>query len=258
MSLSVDVADGVAVVSLDRPPVNAYDVPMLRALGSTIDDLRLDEAVRAIVLTSASDRVFSTGGDVAQLAAGSSRLRAMTALVSHEVLRKLETTPLVVVAAITGHCVGGGLELALACDLRFAAAGEYALGLPEVGLGIIPGSGGTQRLARLVGLPRALDLMLTGATLTPGEAAAAGIVDRLFDTPSLCREGAIAYASRLAQGATEAIGQLKLAATLGYGAPADLGLSIERQCVGLAFRTADADEGLAAFLEKRPPTFEGR
>lgn len=258
MSLSVDVVDGVAVVSLDRPPVNAYDLPMLRALGATIDDLRLSEDVRAIVVASASDRVFSTGADVGALADGSHRLRATTALVSHEVFRKFETTPLVIVAAITGHCLGGGLELALACDLRFAAAGDYVLGLPEVGLGIIPGSGGTQRLARLVGLPRALDLMLTGATLAPEEAAVAGIVDRLFDSPSLCREAAIAYASRLAQGPTEAIGQLKLAATLGFAAPAELGLAIERQSVGLAFYTADADEGLSAFLEHRTPRFEGR
>ena len=132
----------VGVIVLDRPPANSYDYEFLKEFGTAIDDARYDDGLRAVVVASASEKFFSAGADVTAFAAGSPNQRAMTALLAHETFRKMENTPMVFVAAIAGHCLGGGFELALACDLRFAARGSYRLGLPEVNLGLIPGSGG--------------------------------------------------------------------------------------------------------------------
>jgi enoyl-CoA hydratase/carnithine racemase len=257
MSVRLEREGAVGVIVLDRPPANTYDYDFLREFGAAVDEARFDDGVRALVVASASERFFSAGADVAAFRAGSANQRAMTALLAHEVFRKLENTPMVVVAAIAGHALGGGLELALACDQRFAARGSYRLGLPEVNLGLFPGSGGTQRLPRLVGLSRGLDLIATARTLTPEEAADLGIVDRLFDDGASCRAGAIEYCEKLAAGPSEAIGRAKVAVTLGYGAPLDLGLAIEREAIARVFVSDDAMEGITAFAEKRGPSFQG-
>jgi enoyl-CoA hydratase/carnithine racemase len=258
MAIRLEKEGAVGVIVLDRPPANSYDYDFLRELGSAIDDARVDEDVRAVVVASASDRFFSAGADVGAFAAGSARRRAMTALLGNEVFRKMEVTPLVFVAAIAGHALGGGLELALAADLRFAAEGSYRLGLVEVNLGLFPGTGGTQRLPRLVGLSRGLDLIANGTTLTPAEAKEAGLVDRLLPDAASCLEEAKAYARKLAEGPSEAIGRAKVAVQQGYGAPLDLGLAIEREAITRVFVSEDAQEGIAAFGEKRQPKFTGR
>ena len=152
MSVRLEKEGKVGVIVLDRPPANSYDYQFLRDFAGAIDDARLDPDVRNVVVTSASEKFFSAGADVGAFAAGSPRSRFMTALLAHEAFRKMESSPLVFVAAIAGHCLGGGFELALACDLRFAAEGSYQIGLPEVNLGLFPGSGGTQRLPRRIGL----------------------------------------------------------------------------------------------------------
>src|SRR2546429_6616458 len=151
MPVRLEREGAVGVIVIDQPPANSYDYGFRRGLGSAVDDARVDEGVRAVVVTSASDRFFSAGADLKAFAAGSPRRRAMTALLGNEVFRKLETTPLFVVAAIAGHALGGGLELALACALRFAARGSYKLGLTETNLGLFPGTGGTLPLAPLAG-----------------------------------------------------------------------------------------------------------
>lgn len=258
MAVRLEKEGAVGIILLDRPPANSYDYAFLRELGSAIDEARVDEEVRAVVVASASERFFSAGADVAAFQAGTPRRRAMTALLAHEVFRKMENTPMVFVAAIAGHALGGGLELALSCDLRFAAETEYQLGLPEVNLGLFPGSGGTQRLPRLVGLSRGLDLIVNGQTLNPKAAHELGLVDRLFADATSCRTGAIDYAAKLAAGPTEAIGHAKVATSLGYGAPLDLGLAIEREAIARVFTTEDAEEGIRAFGEKRKPEFKGR
>ncbi len=181
----------------------------------------------------------------------------MLALFAHEAFRKMETSPLIFVAAISGHCLGGGFELALACDLRFAAEGGYQIGLPEVNLGLFPGSGGTQRLPRRIGLAKAIDFIANATTLKPAEAKEAGLVDRLFPDAAACRAGAIEYAAKLGDGPSVAIGHAKLAATLGYGGPIDVGLALEREAIGRVFVSDDADEGIKAFTEKRKPSFKG-
>jgi enoyl-CoA hydratase/carnithine racemase len=247
----------VGVVVLDRPPANSYDYDFLRELGSAIDEARWDDGVRGLVVTSTSPRFFSAGADVGAFQAVSPRQRAMTVLLAHEVFRKLEHTPMLVVAAIAGHALGGGFELALACDLRYAAEGEYRIGLPEVSLGLFPGSGGTQRLPRLVGLSRGLDLIAQARTLTPSEAHSLGAVDRLLPDGASCRAAAIDYVQKIASGPAEAIGRAKVVASLGYAAPLDLGLALEREAITHVFATEDAAEGIAAFTEKRKPNFKG-
>ena len=257
MPVRLEKEGGVGILVLDRPPANAYDYEFLRSLGSAIDDARIDGDVRALVVTSASEKFFSAGADLKAFAAGSARSRAMTALLGNEVFRKMETTPLVFVAAITGHALGGGLELALACDLRFAARGGYKLGLTETGLGLFPGTGGTQRLPRLAGLSTGIDLIARGATFGPEEAHGYRLVDRLFDDGATCVEEAKAYAATVAQGPSEAIGRAKVAAQMGFGSPLDLGLAIEREAIARVFVSKDADEGIRAFGEKRKADFKG-
>jgi enoyl-CoA hydratase/carnithine racemase len=170
----------------------------------------------------------------------------------------MESSPLIFIAAIAGHCLGGGFELALACDLRFAAEGAYQIGLPEVNLGLFPGSGGTQRLPRRIGLSMAIDFISNATTMQPAEAKVVGLVDRIFPDAASCRAGAIEYAAKLGEGPSVAIGHAKLAATLGYGGPIDLGLALEREAIGRVFVSEDADEGIKAFSEKRKANFKGK
>jgi enoyl-CoA hydratase/carnithine racemase len=216
--------NGVALIHLNRPPANSYD----RGL---IDDINMFRTV-------------------------SSKARAMTILHMHEVLLKMEHTPKVFIAAIGGHCLGGGLEIALATDFRFAAEGEYRLGVPEVTLGLLPGNGGTQRLPRLIGRQKAMELLLTGKPLDPKSAAALGVVDRLLPPDQVLPE-AIAFAATLAKGPTLAIGEIKLVAKQGLEMPLESALGLEREGIFRLFETADAKEGLGAFAEKRKPNFKG-
>src|ERR1700680_1152198 len=231
MPVRLEKEGAVGILVLDRPPANSYDYTFLRSLAGAIDDARNDAEVRAVVVTSASEKFFAGGADVAVVAAGTPRSRTMTALMAHEAFRKMENTPLVFIAAIAGHCLGGGFELALACDLRFAAEGKYQIGLPEVNLGLFPGSGGTQRLPRLLRLSKGLDMIVNATTLKPVAAKESGLVDQLFADAAACRAGAIEYAAKLAAGPSVAIGHAKLAITQGFGAPLDLGLAIEREAI---------------------------
>jgi enoyl-CoA hydratase/carnithine racemase len=248
---------GVGSIVLDRPPANSYDYAFLREFASAIDDIRADEDIHAVVVSSSSEKFFSAGADVSAFAKGTTRSRVMTALLAHESFRKMENTPIVFIAAIAGHCLGGGFELALACDLRFAAEGSYQVGLPETNLGLFPGSGGTQRLPRLVGLSKGMDMILNATTLNPTQAKELGLVDRLFPDAAACRAGAMEYASKIAAGPSVALGHAKLAVTQGFGAPLDLGLALEREAISRVFVSRDANEGIKAFGEKRKAEFTG-
>jgi enoyl-CoA hydratase/carnithine racemase len=248
--------NGVALVHLNRPPANSYDRGLIDELNAAIDEIRFDESIGAAVLMSDLPKFFSAGADINMFRTVSSKARAMTILHMHEVLLKMEHTPKVVIAAIGGHCLGGGLEIALATDFRFAAEGEYRLGVPEVTLGLLPGNGGTQRLPRLIGRQKAMELLLTGKPLDPKAAAALGIVDRLVAPDRLLPE-AVAFAATLAAGPTVAIGEIKLAAKQGLEMPLESALALERAGIFRLFETADAKEGLSAFAEKRKPSWKG-
>ena len=257
MAVRLEKQGGVGVIVLDRPPANSYDYAFLRSFAGAVDDVRADEDIHAVVVASASEKFFSAGADVSAFASGTTRSRVMTALLAHESFRKMENTPIVFIAAISGHCLGGGFELALACDLRFAAEGSYQVGLPETNLGLFPGSGGTQRLPRLVGLSRGLDLILNATTMPPGQAKELGLLDRLFPDAAACRDAAIEYAKKLAAGPSVALGHAKLAVTQGFATPLDVGLAIEREAISRVFVSTDANEGIKAFGEKRKPDFKG-
>src|ERR671932_257323 len=245
--------DGVALIHLHRPPANSYDRAFLDDLNAAVDDVRWDGDVRGAVLVSdLAPKFFSAGADITNFKNSTQEQRVMTVLHAHEILLKIERTPKVIVAAIAGHALCGGLEIALACDQRFAAEGDYRLGLPEVTLGLLPGSGGTQRLTRLVGKARALDLMVRGDRITPQQALEIGLVNRLYSADELL-DKTLEYATQLANGPTFAIGNIKIAAGLGAEMPLEAGLALEREAVFRLFASEDAAEGLAAFSEKRAP-----
>jgi enoyl-CoA hydratase/carnithine racemase len=248
--------NGVALIHLNRPPANSYDRGLIDELNAAIDAIRFDESIGAAVLMSDLPKFFSAGADINMFRTVSSKARAMTILHMHEVLLKMEHTPKVFIAAIGGHCLGGGLEIALATDFRFAAEGEYRLGVPEVTLGLLPGNGGTQRLPRLIGRQKAMELLVTGKPVDPKSASALGVVDRLVPPDRLLPES-IAFAATLAAGPTLAIGEIKLVAKQGLEMSLESGLGLERGGIFRLFETADAKEGLSAFAEKRKPNFKG-
>jgi enoyl-CoA hydratase/carnithine racemase len=257
MAVSLERQKKVAVIHLNRPPMNSYDRTFMDELNAAIDELRFDERLGAAVVVSDNPRIFSAGADIQMFQSASLTYKYTFVNHAHEILNKLEHTPKVIVAAIAGHALGGGLEIALACDLRFAAEGDYRLGLPEVSLGLLPGSGGTQRLTRLIGKARALDLMVRGERITPAQAMELGVVNRLYPADQLV-EKSIEYATQLANGPTFAIGNIKIAAGLGAEMPLEAGLALERESVFRLFASEDAAEGLTAFGEKRAPVWKGR
>jgi enoyl-CoA hydratase/carnithine racemase len=244
----------VAVITLVRPPVNALSKALIDDLDRAIS-LAEDPGIRAVVVTGAPH--FAAGADIAEFGAGMDG-GGRDVLAGHlsAVVRRLELLPKPTVAAVRGFALGGGLELAMGCDFRFLAD-DARVGQPEIKLGIIPGAGGTQRLARLVGVGRARDLVYSGRQVKAEEALAIGLADRVVPAAGLM-EAASVFASTWVSAATAAIGAAKRAINEGWGLPMDAALAVEQEAFASAFSTADAREGVSAFLEKRSPRFEGR
>ncbi len=253
----------VAWLLLDAPPANNYSPDMMRDLDEAILEARFDGEVDVLVLAGEGDKFFCSGADIQALAGADPDWKYAFCLHANETMLRLENTPKLVIAALNGHCVGGGLEVALACDLRLgrrpAEGGkESRFGLPEVNLGVLPGTGGTQRLSRLLGPDRALAWMAEGRLVGPDEALAEGLLHRLLDF-----EGFFAAVQEFAEGfcvprkAAKAVGHIKRAVRGGTGLPLEAGLALERELQQRLFESRDAAEGIAAFLEKRPPEFEG-
>jgi len=250
-------ADGaVGAITLDNPPANSYDIQFMLDLADTIGEANSHDDIRVVVVRSASEKFFSAGADIKRFLANDVPANMEMIALAHEALAGMARSPKLFIAWIAGHALGGGLEIALACDLRYAAEGRFRLGTPEVTLGLLPGNGGTQRLTRLIGTARALDLMVTGRQMSPGEAHGLGVLDRLFAADETA-ERTRAYADALAAGATAAIGEIKLATYEGVDAPLAQGLARERAGIAKLFETADAREGLGAFADKRKPEFTG-
>ncbi len=251
-------ADGpIGTITLDRPPANSYDIEFMGQLEAAILAAEENEQVRAVILRSASEKFFSAGADIKAFMANDTAANMAMIGLAHATLEKMAASPKIYIAAINGHALGGGLEMALACDLRFAAEGNYYLGLPEVTLGLLPGNGGTQRLPRLIGANKALEMMITGERVGPEEALRLGLVNRLFPAADLLAETE-AYARKLAAGATLAIGAIKRCVYDGMNMELAEALAYERQLIAPLFDSQDAAEGFAAFSEKRQPQYQGK
>jgi enoyl-CoA hydratase len=255
--IRTQVTDHVGRIEIAKPKANTYDHAMMQELGAAIDEMRFDDNARVVVLTSAVPGFFSAGADIEMLKGSQPDFKAMFCLNCQETLNKFASTPKVVIAAINGHCVGGGLEIALSCDLRMMAKDSGRIGLPEVTLGVLPGTGGTQRLPRLIGTSRALDLMITGRLLTTEEALGIGLVNYVYPKETFEQDVA-AYAGQLAHGPARAVSLIKRSVVEGVEMPLTAGLALERELQNRLFVTEDAKEGLTAFVEKRKPNFKGR
>jgi enoyl-CoA hydratase/carnithine racemase len=254
MAVEYSREGNVGYITLNNPPANSYEYSFMEELGERVDAAADDAGARVVIFRSALDRFFSAGADIKAFNANTAEKNMDMIRLAHENLGRIAETPKIFIAQIGATALGGGLEMALACDLRFGAEGEYYLGLPEATLGLLPGNGGTQRLPRLVGVTTALDIMITGRRLSPGEAYELGILDRLFPAGQL-EEETLEYARGLAAGATGAIGSIKLAVHRGIDRPLREALEVERELLEPLFEGEESKEGLQAFMEKRKPEF---
>lgn len=254
-------AGGVALLTLHNPPANGYSHEMMRDLDEAVLRARFDDGVEVLVLAGAGEKFFCAGADIAMLHGVTPSFKNAFCLHANETLLRLEHTPKLVLAALGGHCVGGGLEVALACDLRLARRGSGRCGLPEVALGVLPGTGGTQRLARAVGKARAIELMATGRLFDYDEAERLGLVNRVLeagDEASFLSD-VLAYAATFCTPgrAAGSVGLIKRAVQTGAEVPLESGLALERELQARLFASADAREGIAAYVENRDPVFRG-
>jgi enoyl-CoA hydratase len=253
------VENGVALLELDDPPANTYTYEMMQQLDAAILRARMDEEVHVILLRGAGEKFFSAGASIPMLVKAESEFKYYFCLHANETLSRLEQTPKLVIAALNGHTVGGGLEIALACDIRIAKKEGGKMGLPEVNLGVLPGTGGTQRLSRCIGRARALELMATGRTFSFDEALEFGLIHYIYE-PEAFWEDVMAYARQFCppNKASRAVGRIKRAVVTGSEVPFAEALGIERELQQLLFTSEDAKEGLKAYVEKRKPEFKGK
>lgn len=253
------VEEGLAVLELNDPPANTYSYEMMQQLDAAILQARMDESVHVIVLRGAGEKFFCAGADIEQLSRMTPIFKYYFCLHANETLNRLEQTPKLVIAALNGHCVGGGFEIALAADLRVAAKGAGKCGLPEVSLGVLPGTGGTQRLARTVGKSKAIELMTYGKLMTFEEARALGLINEIFDQENFW-DAVLQYARQFCppRKASKAVGRIKRSVISGLESSFQGGLALERELQQQLFESDDAREGLTAFINKRPPVFTGK
>ena len=248
-----------AVFELNDPPANTYTHEMMRQLDEAILKARFDDGVHVIVIRGAGNKFFSAGANIKMLNEVDPTFKYYFCLHANETLSRLEQTPKLVIAALNGHCVGGGLEIAMAADIRLAQQDAGKIGLPEVNLGVLPGTGGTQRLSRIVGKSKAIELMVTGRSFSFDEAAALGIVNQVLPKEDWW-ENVMLYAQQfcLPNKAAMAVGHIKRSVQSGAEIPLEYGLALERELQNLLFKSSDAKEGLAAYVAKRQPDFKGK
>jgi enoyl-CoA hydratase/carnithine racemase len=264
VKINLTIADGLALIELNDPPANTYSYEMMQEIDAAVLKARMDAGTHVIVLRGAGDKFFCAGANIGMLKDADPDFKYYFCLHANETLNRLEQTPKLVIAALNGHAVGGGLEVAMAADIRIAKRGGGKIGLPEVALGVLPGTGGTQRLARLVGKARAIELMATGRLMSMDDALALGIVSEVWGEEQLqgrtFDEAVLDYARQFTppNKASRAVGRMKRAVQSGAEAGFLEGLAVERELQQLLFQSDDAKEGIAANLEKRKPHFSGK
>ncbi|MEO5511517.1 MAG: enoyl-CoA hydratase/isomerase family protein [Longimicrobiales bacterium] len=257
-----EARDGVAILTLQDPPANTYTHEMMLDLDRQIVRARFDESVYVILIVGEGEKFFCAGANISMLNSVTPQFKYYFCLHANETLNRLEQTPKLVIAALNGHCVGGGLEIAMAADMRIAKRGGGKIGLPEVSLGVLPGTGGTQRLLRLVGKAKAMDLMITGRTFEYEEALELGIINDIYDAAN--REEfmtkVMEFATRFTPPnmASKAIGNIKRSVQTGAELPFQDALAVERELQQLLFQSSDAKEGIAAYVEKRKAAFQAK
>lgn len=251
--LLFEKSNGVATLTLNHPPANTLRVALLKEIGAALDEIEKDESVRAVVITGAGEKFFSGGAEIKEFNVVDPNEQM---LLGQGLFRRIETFSKPVIAAINGFALGGGCELAMSCHIRYAAE-TAKLGQPEINLGIIPGWGGTQRLPRLVGRGRAIELMITGDMLTAADAERWGLVNRVFPAAEL-KDATLKLAQRLANNAPLAIRAILRAVDEGLQVGLVKGMDVERaEFVGIV-NSEDAKAGIQAFLTKQKPVFKGR
>jgi enoyl-CoA hydratase/carnithine racemase len=253
------VEEGIAILEMNDAPANTYSYEMMQQLDTAILQARMDESVHVILMRGAGEKFFSAGASISMLTTADPTFKYYFCLHANETLSRLEQTPKLVIAALNGHTVGGGLEIALACDIRIAKKEGGKIGLPEVNLGVLPGTGGTQRLSRCIGRARALELMVTGRTFSFEEALEFGLIHYIYEKESYWEE-VMAYARQFCppNKASRAVGRIKRAVVTGSEVGFAESLGLERELQQLLFSSEDAKEGLKAYTEKRQPEFKGK
>lgn len=255
--LTLKKDNGIAEIHLHINKANSYDLNFYREFNAAIDDIRFDSSIKVAILMSDMPKFFSTGADINFLKQAEPRFKTQFCLYCNETVDMMARAPQIFIACLEGHTVGGGLEMALGCDLRFMGDQSGQIGLPEVTLGVLAGTGGTQRLARLVGHSCALDMNITGKTISPQEAKQIGLVNDVFPQDQV-REKVLEYARKIVDSATYAVSNIKLSIMNGIDMPLNVAIRYEGELQNLLFRSEDAKEGLSGFLEKRKPEWKGR
>ena len=259
MKVDYKTDNGIAVLTLNDPPANTYSYEMMQELDACILKARMDESVQVIVITGAGEKFFCAGADIQMLADVTPVYKYYFCLHANETLARLEQTPKLVIAAINGHCVGGGLEVAMAADIRVARKGAGKMGLPEVSLGVLPGTGGTQRLVRIVGKSKAIELMATGQLFDFERGLELGLINQVFESENFL-SAVLEYARQFTapNKAAMAVGRIKRAVQTGSEISFESALALERELQQQLFQSADAKEGLSAYVEKRKAQFKGQ
>jgi len=256
-TLRVEKEEGILWVYLNRPDkLNVFNMKMLKELSDVMNKVDEDREVKCVVITGEGEKAFCAGADLGLLSKLDSQGALELSEIGHRLMKKIESLRVPVIAAINGYALGGGFELALACDFRIAAENTQ-LGNPEVKLGIIPGWGATQRLARIIGLSRAMEFLMFGDRISASEALDMGLVHKVVPQEKL-REEVMSLAKRIVEGPTIAQGLIKRVLIFGSQVPLDVGLELEKHAFSTVFSTEDAKEGLQAFLSKRKPEFKGK
>jgi enoyl-CoA hydratase/carnithine racemase len=257
------VEKGVAIFELNDPPANTYTYEMNRELDECILRARMDDEVHVIVLRGAGEKFFSAGANIKMLSEVTPQFKYYFCLHANETLNRFEQTPKLVIAALNGHTVGGGLEIAMAADLRIAMQGAGKWGLPEVSLGVLPGTGGTQRLSRLVGKTKSIELMIEGGLYEYEEALRLGVINYLWPAEEDGKkwwDRVMEYAWSFCppNRASKAVGRIKRSVQTGWELPLESALAVERELQQHLFQSEDAKEGLGAYNAKRKPSFSGK